>query len=347
MMVFLVKAHRQSKLPATVSKIQSLMRYSVETGLITSFTAIFTLALFLGMKNTNYLYLLYFSLSKVYANTLLATLNARTALVNSAHKPTRSSGSGISSQTHHNSNYLWRDMELRPADTGSTGVHGIHTTAVDIDISNNDSVQALELKCSYALILMIVSLVLVMIRMQAGWWSNTVVDVGGSVPAALLSRAIPVLLLILLIDLPLTAGVGRLFQLSTTNLLLEARCRELENRLAITQVTNTADFTTNDQAVVTSIAQLAVIDETPVVTPSTDSENKQQKEEKARAQARKEGVLRRGRWSEKRRRRPQGKFTKVAPKRRPLPPVIPKPNGARSVLDDEALDVPVAEVESE
>lgn len=54
---------------------------------------------------------------------------------------------------------------------------------------------------------MIVSLVLVMIRMQAGWWSNTVVDVGGSVPAALLSRAIPVLLLILLIDLPLTAGV--------------------------------------------------------------------------------------------------------------------------------------------
>lgn len=90
----------------------------------------------------------YFSLSKVYANTLLATLNARTALVNSAHKPTRSSGSGISSQTHHNSNYLWRDMELRPADTGSTGVHGIHTTAVDIDISNNDSVQALELKVS-------------------------------------------------------------------------------------------------------------------------------------------------------------------------------------------------------
>ncbi|TFL01296.1 hypothetical protein BDV98DRAFT_582892 [Pterulicium gracile] len=171
MIVLLVKARRQSKFPTTVGKIHTLMRYIVETGLITSFTAIITLSLFLGKKNTNYQYILqvtrllfastslissticrFFSLSKVYDNALLATLNSRTVLANPTTKSGRSSDTGVgSSQSQHHSNYLWRDVELQSVGGNSvTGIQVTQTTVVDV-FDHNDSVQALELKVDWCI----------------------------------------------------------------------------------------------------------------------------------------------------------------------------------------------------
>ncbi|KAI0791732.1 hypothetical protein C8Q75DRAFT_805339 [Abortiporus biennis] len=64
----------------TDSQVDTLMRYSVQTGLITSIVAVSTLVVFLTKPQSFFYVALYFTLPKLYLNALLATLNSRDGL---------------------------------------------------------------------------------------------------------------------------------------------------------------------------------------------------------------------------------------------------------------------------
>ncbi|TBU53324.1 hypothetical protein BD310DRAFT_161158 [Dichomitus squalens] len=66
---------------STDSVIRVLMTYSINTGLLTSFCAIGAVASFAAAPRKFIYFAFYFALSKLYVNSLLATLNARGSLL--------------------------------------------------------------------------------------------------------------------------------------------------------------------------------------------------------------------------------------------------------------------------
>lgn len=118
MLTLLFLAHKQTSNLRTLSIVRKLMKYTVETGLITSFAAIIDVALFLApsLKDTNWHYVVSFCLSKIYANALLAILNSRMSLMPSAQWQ-RPQTESIHFQ-RPSQNYLWEgsataDVESR------------------------------------------------------------------------------------------------------------------------------------------------------------------------------------------------------------------------------------------
>jgi len=76
----IVLTTRRTGFRQTDSLVNVLMVYTINTGVMTSVVAILCLVLFAIMPH-NYIFLaLFFNLSKLYLNALLATLNARTSL---------------------------------------------------------------------------------------------------------------------------------------------------------------------------------------------------------------------------------------------------------------------------
>jgi hypothetical protein len=66
----------------TVNRINSLIRYTAETGALITILAIVDVILYLVEKDTFLFFMLYYVQTKLYSNTLMSSLNSRVAFVN-------------------------------------------------------------------------------------------------------------------------------------------------------------------------------------------------------------------------------------------------------------------------
>ncbi|TFL00760.1 hypothetical protein BDV98DRAFT_568664 [Pterulicium gracile] len=110
MTMLLLAARRRSHYVFTNTRLQNLIKYTVETGLITSCSVLIVLALFLALPEDRYHYILYYSLGKIYANTLMATLNARITFVTSGQVANSDTALMLRGQTNEN-DHLWTDLQ--------------------------------------------------------------------------------------------------------------------------------------------------------------------------------------------------------------------------------------------
>nr|GAT48368.1 predicted protein [Mycena chlorophos] len=68
---------RKSKVAATDSYVNKIIRLTVHTGMITAAAALADMLLYAFIPNTTYNFIIDFALAKLYTNSLLSTLNAR------------------------------------------------------------------------------------------------------------------------------------------------------------------------------------------------------------------------------------------------------------------------------
>lgn len=136
MLTLLFLAHKHTSNLRTLGIVQKLMRYTVETGLVTSLAAIIDVILFLApsLKDTNWHYVVSFCLSKIYANALVAILNSRMSLTPSAQWQ-RPQTESIHFQ-RPSQNYLWQDsatadVERRKSIELSGGMRAASDSASD------------------------------------------------------------------------------------------------------------------------------------------------------------------------------------------------------------------------
>ncbi|KAK0478819.1 hypothetical protein IW261DRAFT_1564887 [Armillaria novae-zelandiae] len=104
----------------TTNHVTRLIRYTVETGLLTSVVAVCELILWLTDRQYNFHFIGFLVLSKLYSNTLLATLNSR-ALMFSGHQRDYEHQSAFIATTPHNTTTFWDEME--PLDTGLSSIY--------------------------------------------------------------------------------------------------------------------------------------------------------------------------------------------------------------------------------
>ncbi|KAJ6523695.1 hypothetical protein DFH09DRAFT_1190348 [Mycena vulgaris] len=79
-LVYLLSRERGRAHQSTTALVDKVIGWTIETGLVTSATSILTLACFVTMKN-NYIWLAWYVITaRVFANSLLASLNSRTVL---------------------------------------------------------------------------------------------------------------------------------------------------------------------------------------------------------------------------------------------------------------------------
>jgi len=76
----LSRANKRTKFKQTTDAITRLIRFTVETGLITSFAAVVELILWLTTQHYNIHFIGFLVLGKLYSNALVATLNSRAAI---------------------------------------------------------------------------------------------------------------------------------------------------------------------------------------------------------------------------------------------------------------------------
>ncbi|KAG9312688.1 hypothetical protein JVU11DRAFT_7106 [Chiua virens] len=69
--------HRRSGIGATDHLVNRIIRLTVQTGFVTVSFAVIDVALFMLLKGTTWNFIFDYSLSKLYSNSLLSTLNAR------------------------------------------------------------------------------------------------------------------------------------------------------------------------------------------------------------------------------------------------------------------------------
>ncbi|TFL04938.1 hypothetical protein BDV98DRAFT_523645 [Pterulicium gracile] len=112
----LLDARRRSHFTPTNTRLQNLTKYTVETGLVTTCAVLIDLILFLSVPTTNYHYIIFYSIGKIYANTLMATLNARITFVTSQDQ-TPKSDTALMFMSENDNNGLWKDMQKPSAGT--------------------------------------------------------------------------------------------------------------------------------------------------------------------------------------------------------------------------------------
>lgn len=137
MTTLLVTAKRKTSYSPTANKVGNLIKYTVETGLVTSFGALLVLILFLAFDDQSiYYYLIYYSLGKIYSNTLLATLNSRITFVTSSSQL----GTGAEALRMNTRNGMWKDFASasRSPPTSNMDRVEIKTSTVVFNDSEND-----------------------------------------------------------------------------------------------------------------------------------------------------------------------------------------------------------------
>ncbi|KAJ7749317.1 hypothetical protein DFH07DRAFT_557709 [Mycena maculata] len=77
LVLILYRRKRTAAIPQTVGLMNRLIRFSVETGCVTSVGALIELALWVACPKWNWYYIFFLTLGKLYSNTLMATLNCR------------------------------------------------------------------------------------------------------------------------------------------------------------------------------------------------------------------------------------------------------------------------------
>jgi len=115
-------AHRKSGFTATDDTINKIIRITVQTGLITTLFSILDVICFLVLPHTTINLLWDFSLSKLYTNALISTLNARGGWGNLIDE--HSTSSGRSTQTAGPREPRFPHLHARGnAQTLSTGIY--------------------------------------------------------------------------------------------------------------------------------------------------------------------------------------------------------------------------------
>ncbi|KII85476.1 hypothetical protein PLICRDRAFT_94383 [Plicaturopsis crispa FD-325 SS-3] len=79
-MCYYLRQKRQNSFRRTAALLDRLMYWTVQTGLLTSLATLFELALFIAMRSTFVWIAPQLTITKLYSNTLLATLNGRETL---------------------------------------------------------------------------------------------------------------------------------------------------------------------------------------------------------------------------------------------------------------------------
>ncbi|KAJ7031262.1 hypothetical protein C8F04DRAFT_1111384, partial [Mycena alexandri] len=126
-LVWTFSRHKQrSTFERTGSIINKLIRYSVETGAVTSLGAIIEVTLWLTTHQYNIHFVFFLVLGKLYSNMLMATLNARAPML---HHNNMTSTSSVPQSS------FWADTTKTQVSTmtGRGGVHISRTTNVAAD----------------------------------------------------------------------------------------------------------------------------------------------------------------------------------------------------------------------
>ncbi|KAL4262506.1 hypothetical protein AB1N83_006604 [Pleurotus pulmonarius] len=126
MVIILAKSHSRSIIKSTSTILWNILKFTAETGLITTIWAILHLGLWLTMPQTSFHYIFYFGLARLYSNWLFATLNSRVYIT-----------SGCAITSFRAQSPLWMDFPLnRPQDGPQTVTHFsqlLVTTEVMVD----------------------------------------------------------------------------------------------------------------------------------------------------------------------------------------------------------------------
>ncbi|KAN0074482.1 hypothetical protein V8E55_011894 [Tylopilus felleus] len=137
---------------ATDDLINKVIRMTVQTGLITAVSATLDVTLFLAVKGTTINYIWDFALSKLYSNSLLSTLNARsgwkassTLRENVLFSSVTVGDSVINSHSHKTESHTIELQARRPPsltpfkpsslDTGAVDLEGYNVSATNTNVS--------------------------------------------------------------------------------------------------------------------------------------------------------------------------------------------------------------------
>jgi hypothetical protein len=137
----LVIARKGSSYSQTNARVENLIKYTVETGLVTSFGAILVLILFLVWQSAVYYYIVYYSLGKIYANTLLATLNSRMTFITSSSQLSNSE----TALRLYSRGAMWKDM---PTTSVAPGIDNgrVHVKTATVVFKDSDGMDVSTMK---------------------------------------------------------------------------------------------------------------------------------------------------------------------------------------------------------
>ncbi|KAK0201033.1 hypothetical protein DFS33DRAFT_1356566 [Desarmillaria ectypa] len=133
----LYRANTRSNFSQTTSAVTKIIRFTVETGLLTSAAAVAELILWLTQSQYNIHFIGFLVLGKLYSNALVATLNSRALIFGSVHTGAYTNSSG--SAGAHTSNPFWDEgakSQTHSIGTRSQTVHVTRTTEVHDDDSH-------------------------------------------------------------------------------------------------------------------------------------------------------------------------------------------------------------------
>ncbi|KAJ8701437.1 hypothetical protein PTI98_000221 [Pleurotus ostreatus] len=127
----LYKAHTAAAVSNTAATLMNILKFTVETGLITAVWSVIELSLWLSMPGNSFHWIFFLARGRIYNNWLLATLNSRIYVSN------------LSSLTYVSMNFdqqsaMWADMPTNVDAPGSRAhrfgrVHITTTTEAHID----------------------------------------------------------------------------------------------------------------------------------------------------------------------------------------------------------------------
>ncbi|KAG7447197.1 uncharacterized protein BT62DRAFT_67947 [Guyanagaster necrorhizus] len=135
----LYRANKQSKFSQTTSAVTKIIRFSVETGLLTSAAAVAELILWLTQSEYNIHFIGFLVLGKLYSNALVATLNSRALIFGSIHTGAYTNSGSSGSAGPRTSNPFWDEgtkSQTRSLGTRSQTVHVTRTTEIHDDDSH-------------------------------------------------------------------------------------------------------------------------------------------------------------------------------------------------------------------
>ncbi|KAF7348028.1 hypothetical protein MSAN_01755200 [Mycena sanguinolenta] len=123
LVIILSAQKRRTSFQRTTGVINKLIRFSVETGCVTSVGAIIDVTLWLTTKEWNFHLIAFLVLGKLYSNVLMATLNCRAPLFRSHSETT----------TAMPQSSLWAEPRLKPTHESRPAVHISRNTDVTRD----------------------------------------------------------------------------------------------------------------------------------------------------------------------------------------------------------------------
>ncbi|KAK0236754.1 hypothetical protein EDD85DRAFT_834808 [Armillaria nabsnona] len=143
----LYRANTRSNFSQTTSAVTKIIRFTVETGLLTAAAAVVELILWLAQSEYNIHFIGFLVLGKLYSNALVATLNSRALIFGSVHTGAYTNSSG--SAGPHTSNPFWDEgakSQTHSIGTRSQTVHVTRTTEVHDDDDSHEMIVVSDLK---------------------------------------------------------------------------------------------------------------------------------------------------------------------------------------------------------